>query len=389
MLPAAQARRARPLALLILATTVALACIAAAWFDWSSAASMQLTMRGAGVGWRLLGSSWNVGVDGLSMPLVVLTAVFGFISCWASYGVQRSLRAYCALMLWTTAALIGAFVTLDLLMFFVFFQLALVPLYFLVGIWGGLRKEYAASKFFLFSMMAAAALLIACILIYSRTHGVKGLEDAPFYLTRIAETAAAKTSLAGLTGQAAFWLILIACGILMGAAPFHTWLGDLLCEAPTPVAFLALTVVTKVGMYGLMRIAWPLFPSFVAEYAMPLRWLAAAAIVYAALVALAQKDLRRMLAMASVAQMGFFVLGLAAQSPTAALGSAFVMMTHAVMFGMLLMVSGIIADRTGHAEIRRLGGLGKPLPALAGWEARWRFWRGWGCRGCAGLWRSF
>ncbi len=368
-LPAAHAKKARGIAMAFLVATLVLAAIGAGWMDWTQGSNPQLTTRIVWLG--ILGSAYSVGVDGLSMPLVLLTAAMGMIACWGSYGIIRSARAYFALLLWAVVGLLGALVAQDLLLFFVFFELSLVPLYFLMGGWGGARKEYAASKFFLFSTVGAIFLLVALLVVYALTHGLGPHNAGVWDLTQLATNPQIRAHIdaeAGLS-TVAFWLLVVAFGIKMGVVPMHTWLGDALMEAPTPIAMLLVAVVTALGAYGFMRICYPIFSEQAVEQWRPLAWLGVFTILYAALAALAQKDLRRVVAFGSIAQMGYVLLGVAVMSQTAIKGVGFLLVAHGVSMGMLVFITGMIVDRTGHCDIKRLGGLAGHMPVFAGWSA--------------------
>ena len=368
-LPAAHAKKARGIAMAFLTATLVIAAIGAGWMDWSQGSEPQLTMRFAWLG--VLGSAYSIGVDGLSMPLVLLTAAMGMIACWASYGIIRAGRAYFALLLWAVVGLLGAFIAQDLLLFFVFFELSLVPLYFLIGGWGGPRKEYAASKFFLFSMVGALLLLVTLLVVYAQTHGA-GPNNAPVWdLTQLVRNPGVRSHInaeAGLSTMA-FWLLIVAFGIKMAIVPMHTWLGDALAEAPDSRGHVAGHCRDQSWRLWVDTGLLPHFSEQAAEQWRPMAWLGVFTILYAALAALAQKDLRRVVAFGSIAQMGYVLLGLAVMSQTAIQGVGFLLLAHGVSIGMLVFITGMIVDRTGHCEIKRLGGLAGHMPAFAGWSA--------------------
>jgi NADH-quinone oxidoreductase subunit M len=368
-LPAAHARKARGVAMAFLGATLVLTGMAAGWVDYSQGGELQLVMRGPWL--RAVGAGFSLGVDGLSMPLMLLVAGMGVMACWASYGVGRSPRAYFGLLVWLVTAALAVFAAADLVLLAAAVAVMLVPLYFLVGGWGGPRREYAASKLFLFSKIAAVLLLLAAVGVYRATRaggtggGANGF-DLPRLVTDPA--LAAQVDAGGLAG-AEFGLLLAAFGILMAVAPVHTWLADVLAEAAAPVAMLTAAAVPAVGAYGLMRVAYPLLGVQAAGYWPWVAALGAATILYGALGALAQRDLRRVVAFAAVAQAGYVLLGVAVLSPTAAAGAAYALVGNGIALGMLVFVSGMIADRAGHCDLRRLGGLGGHMPVFAGWSA--------------------
>jgi NADH-quinone oxidoreductase subunit M len=357
-LPAKHARKARGVGMAVLGTTLVLACIAAGWMDWSRSGEAQLLTRVRWLPW--INSDYFVGVDGLSMPLVILAAAMGLIACWASYGIMRSVRGYCALLMWLVAGAIGAFCSLDLVLLMVFVELTLVPLYFLVGIWGGARKEYAASKLLLFSLVGIVAMIAFVALFYAQSGG-------ELDLTRLAM---GRGRSIGASAAGLFWILMVAVGIRMGLVPLHTWLGDALVEAPTPVALLVVTVVTRLGAYVLLRAALPAF----GDYPGGLAWYAVAglgmlSIAYGSLAMLAQRDVRRVIAFAAIVQMGYVLMAAASRTPIGVAGAGYALVADAAAMGMLVLIMGMIADRTGHCEIKRLGGLWGHMPMLGGWGA--------------------
>jgi NADH-quinone oxidoreductase subunit M len=379
-IPPGHAKKARPLALVFCLATFLLSLLAAFWFDWTRASyagpatadSVQLAFR---VPWiRSLGAQYFVGVDGLSMPLLLLTTAISLIACWASYGIAKSPKGYFALLLFLLAGMIGTFISLDLLLFYIFFEISLFPMYFLIGIWGGPRKEYAAIKFFLYTLLGSIGILIAILGIYYHTRGLGPDGGAVFDTIRLA-TDPALRSLFSHTGHAAsfasaaFWLLFIGFAVKLPAVPLHTWLPDAHVEAPTPVSMILAAVLLKMGAYGLLRISYPIFPAQAADNWFWIGLIGTVSIVYGALVAMAQRDFKRLVAYSSVSHMGYVLLGLAVMNPTATAGALFQMIAHGVSSAMMFFIVGIIYDRAHHREIPRLGGLWTQMPAYTGWAA--------------------
>jgi NADH-quinone oxidoreductase subunit M len=333
-----------------------------------------------------VGINYHLGVDGFSVPLILLTGLLTTISLWYSAGViDTRVKEYFAFFLLLQTGMFGVFVSLDLFLFYVFFEIGLVPMFFLIGIWGGPRREYAAIKFFLYTLAGSVLMLLALIGVAFNTGG-----SAPFTLIRGAMQSdwisAAPIPFAGdPTGGlavAAFLGFLIAMLIKVPSFPFHTWLPDAHVEAPTAGSIILAGVLLKLGTYGLVRVVMPLFPGAFQMLAVPIAFLAFTSIVYGALVAMAQWDFKKLIAYSSVNHMGYVTLGLVAAvaavngvtpemleadpnlatnleaARLAALdGAALQMFTHGIITGALFLLVGLIYDtRTHERDFRELGG---------------------------------
>ncbi len=340
-----------------------------------------------------VGINYHVGVDGFSVPLIFLTTLLTTISLWYSAGViQTRVKEYYAFFLLLATGMLGVFISLDLFLFYVFFEIGLVPMYFLIGIWGGPRREYAAIKFFLYTLAGSVLMLLGLIAVAFNTPG-----DNPFTLVRGGMTSdwltAAPIPFAsdptGALAVAAFLGFLIAMLIKVPSFPFHTWLPDAHVEAPTAGSVILAGVLLKLGTYGLVRVAMPLFPEAFQMLAVPIGFLAFTSIVYGALVAMAQWDFKKLIAYSSVNHMGYVTLGIVATvaavngvtpealaadpmlaenleaARVAALdGAALQMFTHGVITGALFLLVGLIYDtRTHERDFRELGsGLWRTVP---------------------------
>ncbi len=318
-----------------------------------------------------IGVAYKVGIDGLSLPLTLLTQVLSVLSIVYSWRMDVRLKEYMFLFLLLQTAMLGVFVALDFFLFYIFWELTLVPMYFLIGIWGGPRKEYAAIKFFLFTLIGSLAMLVGILLLYfnasPRTFDILALiRQQPL---------AAHLRLA----QIAFWGFFLSFAIKVPMWPFHTWLPDAHVEAPTAGSVILAGVLLKLGTYGFVRFSLPLFPQVFQQFAFPIAILALLGIIYGALVAMAQTDLKKLVAYSSVNHMGYVMLGVAAaaaafgqaekaQAATTALnGAVYEMIAHGVITGALFLIVGVIYDYRAHTRgVDEFGGLGAVLPVYSG-----------------------
>ena len=308
------------------------------------------------------GISWKLGVDGISLFLVLLTAVL-FPIALAGPRVTRDVKAYVAWMLVLEAGCLGVFLALDLFLFFVFFEIVLVPMYFLIGGWGYERRAYAALKFFLFTMAGSAFLLVGLLaLVFLHSNATDG--TLTFDLVTLAEREDGV-----IPAGTARWLFLAftaAFAVKVPLFPVHTWLPDAHTEAPTAGSVILAGVLLKLGTYGLIRFGLYLFPEAAVDLAPLLLTLATIGIVYGAVVATMQKDLKRLVAYSSVAHLGFIVLGTFAFTTQGLSGGVLQMVNHGLSTGALFLLVGMIYERRHTREIGALGGLQRSAPVLAG-----------------------
>ncbi|HEX7166329.1 MAG TPA: NADH-quinone oxidoreductase subunit M [Acidimicrobiales bacterium] len=305
-----------------------------------------------------LGVQWKIGVDGISLWLVVLTGIL-FPIALIGPTVHKDVKSYTAWLLLLESACLGVFVSLDLLVFFLFFELVLVPMYFLIAGWGYDNRQYASLKFFLYTLFGSAFLLVgiaALAFLHQRATG-----NLTFDVEQIAETQA-------VVGNTARWLFLafsIAFAVKVPLFPVHTWLPDAHTEAPTAGSVILAGVLLKLGTYGFLRFGLYLFPDAAVDLAPLLLTLAVIGIVYGAVVAAMQKDLKRLVAYSSVAHLGFIVLGTFAFTNQAITGGVLQMVNHGISTGALFLLVGMIYERRHTRQIAELGGLQKPAPVLA------------------------
>ncbi len=359
-----------------------LALSAYLWYAYdTSAAGFQFEQFAPWIGLGAnYGINYHVGVDGFSVPLIFLTCLLTTISLWYSAGViETRVKEYFALFMLLQVGMLGVFVSLDLFMFYVFFEIGLVPMYFLIGIWGGPRREYAAIKFFLYTLAGSVLMLLALISVVFNTQSFSLVRGD--MISQFVSPAAPIPFLSNPTGTAAmlaFLGFLVAMLIKMPSFPFHTWLPDAHVEAPTAGSVILAGVLLKLGTFGLVRVVMPLFPGAFRSLAIPIGFLAFTSIVYGAMVAMAQWDFKKLIAYSSVNHMGYVLLGLTASvvavssakdgdAQTAANilqarqagidGAVLQMYAHGIITGALFLLVGMIYDtRTHERDFRKLGG---------------------------------
>lgn len=325
---------------------------------YDPAAGLQFVER---VSWiSYFNIEYYIGADGLSVPMLFLTVLLCPICILASWGINDRVKGYFALFLLLETGMLGVFSALDFFLFYVFWELMLLPMYFLIGIWGGPRREYAAIKFFLYTLFGSVFLLIAMIVIYLNTGG-------SFDLVALREQIA--SSPLGSAARVQWWLFLgmyVAFAIKIPAFPFHTWLPDAHVEAPTAISVILAGILLKMGTYGILRIAYPLFPEMAQQFALFIAIIALINIVYGALCAMAQTDLKKLVAYSSISHMGYVMLGMAALTPEGMNGAVLQMFNHGTITAMLFLLVGVIYDRAHHRNIDGFGGLAKNLPIYSG-----------------------
>ena len=305
------------------------------------------------------GATYHVGADGISALLVMLTTVITVIAVISAYSaVEKRAREFYAAILALEAGMIGTFLSLDLLLFYVFWEGMLIPMYLLIGVWGGPRRVYAAVKFFLYTMAGSVLMLVAILWLYFHQRALTGV--ATFDLDAFYQLP--------LTAGQQFWLFLafaVAFAIKVPMFPFHTWLPDAHVEAPTAGSVILAAILLKMGSYGFLRFAIPLFPAASAQLTPWIAGLAIFGIVYGALVAMVQPDLKKLVAYSSVSHLGFVMLGLYAMNGQGLTGAMLQMINHGISTGALFLLVGVVYERRHTRLIADFGGLWKPLPVFA------------------------
>ena len=296
---------------------------------------------------------YHLGVDGISLPMVLLTTLLSFLACVGSHSIRERQKEYYALYLLLVVGMLGTFLALDLFLFYVFWEIVLVPMYFLIGVWGGGRREYAAFKFFVYTLAGSLFMLLAILALYFNT------QPHTFDLLELRTAAPALPR--GLQ-RLLFVAFFLGFAVKVPVFPFHTWLPDAHVDAPTPGSVLLAGVLLKMGGYGFFRISYPLLPAAAQGFAWAIGLLGMINIVYGAFVALAQTDFKRLVAYSSVSHMGFVLLGLASLTPEGMNGALLQMFSHGIITGAMFLLVGALYDRTHTRDLAAFGGLSARAP---------------------------
>ncbi|HXE74372.1 MAG TPA: NADH-quinone oxidoreductase subunit M [Candidatus Xenobia bacterium] len=325
------------------------------WFD-SAQRGIQLAERHAWISSPPI--LYQLGLDGLSLVLVLLTALLTPISVLASWTIEKRVKEFFLMLLVLETGMIGVFLALDLFLFYVFWEVMLIPMYFLIGIWGHERRLYAAIKFILYTMAGSLLMLIAIIWLY--------LETGTFDLLQIQLVLQQHRVLLDFrTELLLFGAFFLAFAIKVPLFPFHTWLPDAHVEAPTAGSVILAGVLLKMGAYGLLRFCLPLFPGATQALQPLIAVLALISIIYGALVSMVQPNVKKLIAYSSVSHMGFVVLGIMALNETGLQGAILIMLAHGLSTGALFLLAGMLYDRRHTFQISDFGGLATPLPVFS------------------------
>ena len=348
-----------------------------------------------------------LGIDGISMPMVLLTGIVMFIGAISSFEITEKKRGYFSLYLLLTGSIIGCFLALDMFLFYLFFEFMLLPMYFLIGLWGGPRREYASIKFFLYTLLGSIFILIVMIGLYLsvvnpvetavqmglitssadvtpqiisqiqsllaegelpsqqivHTFDLRFMPDQGNYIQGSWLNVFSESQIGGFSMRAlSFILLMIGFGIKLPAVPVHTWLPDAHVEAPTPVSVVLAGILLKIGGYGFLRIAFPIFPEIAHQYAVWIVAFGVLSILYGAFNALAMNDLKKMIAYSSVSHMGFVLVGIGSLTSEGLNGAVYQMFSHGILSAMLFLLVGVLYDRTHDRRIDSYQGLASVMP---------------------------
>lgn len=305
-----------------------------------------------------------MGIDGLSVTMVLLTALISPICVLASWGIDKKVRAYFSLFLLLITGMMGVFVALDWFLFYIFWELMLLPMYFLIGIWGGPRREYAAIKFFLYTLLGSVLMLLVMLAFYFYSDGNS------FNLLILADQAKQLGPLSSPGFRLACWFGLFICfAVKVPIFPFHTWLPDAHVEAPTAISVILAGVLLKMGIYGILRFNYWLLPDVTADFAQMIAILGVINIIYGALCAMAQTDFKKLIAYSSISHMGFCLLGMSAFTTEGINGAVLQMFNHGTITAQLFLLVGVIYDRAHHRDLNAFGGLATTMPRYAAMTA--------------------
>jgi NADH-quinone oxidoreductase subunit M len=322
---------------------------------------------------RTFNIEYYVGADGLSMLMIFLTVLVTFIAVIASWGIEKNIRGFFSLVMLLETGMLGTFCSLDFFLFYIFWEVMLLPMYFLIGVWGGPRKEYAAIKFFLYTLFGSLLMLLAVIALYYNSAPTTLVDGTPadhtFNIVKLISENDFSTAVPLLGFEFTkiiFITLFIGFAIKIPMVPFHTWLPDAHVEAPTPISVILAGILLKMGGYGILRINYGILPEASKWAAPAIAVLGGISIVYAAFVCMAQKDLKKLIAYSSVSHMGFVLLGIASFTAQGINGAVMQMFTHGLISPMLFLLAGVIYDRAHHREIDGFGGLASQMPEYTG-----------------------
>ena len=399
-IPKAQETAQKWVALAFTGVTAVLAIYAASIFDYGSAEQFQFEVTKSWI--PTLGANYHVGIDGISLPLLVLSTVvtvLAIIYSWEHWEEPRNVRAFLALILLLATGMNGTFLALDLVLFFIFFELVLLPMYFMIGIWGEKSERtipvfnkvvstrlYASIKFFIFTLFGSAFMLLGFLALYFRSGD--HLAENTFDIPTLIELGSRNAFGSGTFAFLVFGAMFLGFAVKVPMWPFHTWLPDAHTAAPTVGSVLLAAILLKLGSYAFIRISIPILPDMAKQWAPAIGILAVIGIIYGSLACLAQTDLKRLIAFSSVGHMGFVMLGIATMTDVGINAAIIGMVAHGIITGMLFFLAGSMGHRYHTRDMARLGGNQKLMPWMGGIFA-FTAMASLGLPGLAGFWGEF
>jgi len=356
LVPRLSARLTRYIAAVFTLIPLAIAICLFAAFDRSASMAGVMQFEQSFSWIPAISANYHIGVDGLSLPLVLLTSLLGFLAVLISWKVGQKVRQYFFWLLLLETSILGVFCSLDLLLFFVFWEMEVIPMFFLISIWGSGRKEYSSIKYVLYTLFGSAFMLAGIISLYFATGSLSIIEISQGGLAIMQSV---------MPAAPIFFLLLVGFAVKLPVFPLHTWLPDAHTDAPTAASVMLAGALIKMGGYGMIRLCVSIFPQVAQDYAPLLLTLATISIVYGAAVTLRQTDLKRLIAYSSISHMGYVLLGIFALGELSLTGAGMQMFSHGLVTGLLFAITGVVIHSTGERDIGKLGGLSQQIPIIA------------------------
>lgn len=303
-----------------------------------------------------INAHYHLGIDGISLAMVVLTTFLGFMVILISWKEHKRVKEYFGWLLLLETSILGVFASLDLLLFFIFWEIEIIPMYFLISIWGAGRKEYSAMKYVIFTLFGSAFMLAGILCLYFTTGSLDMVDISQKGLGMVQTV---------MPAALIFFLLFIGFAVKLPIVPLHTWLPDAHTDAPTAGSVILAGALIKMGGYGMIRLCVSFFPQQAKEFALPLTILAVVSVLYGAAVTLRQTDIKRLIAYSSVSHMGYVMLGVFALGQVSITGATLQMFSHGILTGLLFAVAGLTMHNTHERDLRKMGGLARQMPVVA------------------------